>query len=205
MQLFRCGSCSRKFSNRPASHTTYPLHAIIETLSLYDRGYTLEESARRAGKRHRLTITKQLAASWKARYASFFPYFRIRDAVVVAHPPHTLILSARLHHGQVYEFSYHRGKTEHLLREGNATAFRVRSPQGRTLSRGTSPTSLEALQLYLEADRYPTRPLPRPGEARVADQAALQSHEGRDHRAQERRGRDGELRHPDRLAQHQAP
>lgn len=87
VQLFRCSGCSRKFSSRPASHTTYPLHAIIETLSLYDRGYTLEESARRAGKRHRLTITKQLAASWKDRYADRFPYFRIRDAVAAAPAP----------------------------------------------------------------------------------------------------------------------
>lgn len=89
VQLFRCAHCSRKFSQRPASHTTYPIHAIIETLSLYDRGYTLEESARRAGKRHRVSITKQLAASWKARYATSFPYFRIRDAIASAHPaPH---------------------------------------------------------------------------------------------------------------------
>jgi hypothetical protein len=152
VQLFRCDGCSRKFSSRPASHTTYPLHAIIETLSLYGRGYTLEESARRAGKRHRLTITKQLAATWKDRYADRFPYFRIRDAIAAAHPPHTLILSARLHHGQVYEFSYHRGKTEHLLREGGGgTAFRPRSPQGRSTSQAASPTSFEALRLFLEA------------------------------------------------------
>lgn len=86
MQLFRCAACLRKFSNRAAAHITYPIHAIIETLSLYDRGYTLAESARRAGKRHRVTITKQLAATWKARYADRFPYFRIRVLAVRRRP-----------------------------------------------------------------------------------------------------------------------
>ena len=148
LQLYRCSACSRKFSRRPAGHTTYPLHAIIETLSLYDRGYTLEESARRAGKRHRVSITKQLAASWKSRYASFFPYFRLRDTVAAAHPPHTLVLSARLHHGQVYEFSYHPGKTEHLLRGGSSASrspFRPQQPQYAPAA------SFEALRHFLES------------------------------------------------------
>ncbi len=77
-QLFQCAACKRKFSYRPARHIAYPIHAIIETLSLYNRGYTLEESARRAGKKHRLTISKQLAATWKTRYAGYFPYLRLR-------------------------------------------------------------------------------------------------------------------------------
>jgi hypothetical protein len=127
VQLFRCAGCSRKFSQRPAAHTTYPLHAIIETFSLYDRGYTLEESARRVGKRHHLSISKQLAATGKDRCADHFPYFRLRDAIAAAHPPHMLILSARLHHGQVYKLSYHRGKAEHLL-EAERTG-RARSPR----------------------------------------------------------------------------
>lgn len=133
VQLFRCAACSRKFSNRAAAHVTYPIHAIIETLSLYDRGYTLAESARRAGKRHRVTITKQLAATWKARYADRFPYFRVRDAVAAAHPPHTLILSARLHHGQVYDFSYHRGKAARLAAahdQARSPASQTRAPAG---------------------------------------------------------------------------
>lgn len=105
----------RKFSHSPAQQIAYPIHAIIETLSLYNRGYTLEESARRAGKRHRLTISKQLAGTWKSRYAEYFPYFRLRDAIARTSAPHDLILSSRFHHGQVYDFAYHRGKTDHLF------------------------------------------------------------------------------------------
>lgn len=115
VQLFLCAACKRKFSHNPARHVSFPIHAIIETLSLYNRGYTLEESARRAGKKHRLSISKQLANTWKTRYAQYFPYFRIRNTIASTRAPHDLVLSSRLHHGQVYDFAYHRGKTEHIL------------------------------------------------------------------------------------------
>ncbi|MFO1152055.1 MAG: PD-(D/E)XK nuclease family protein [Rhodospirillales bacterium] len=149
VQLFLCRHCRRKFSHRPSPHITYPIHAIIETLSLYNRGYTLEESARRAGKRHHLSISKQLAATWKDRYADRFPYFRIRDAIASACAPHSLILSARLHHGQVYDFSYHWGKTEHLLAR-NAPQSPLHD-QGKGRTHQGQHRSFEALRFFLES------------------------------------------------------
>jgi hypothetical protein len=121
VQLYKCNHCSRKFRDRAAHNTTYPIHAIIETLSLYNRGYTLEEAARRAGKRHRIAIRRQTAASWKERYAKHFPYLKIRDAIASTYAPHSLIPEARLHHGQVYDYAYHRGKLERIL-AGSAKA-----------------------------------------------------------------------------------
>ncbi len=124
VQIFRCTSCRRNFRDHFTHSTTYPIHAIIETLSLYDRGYTLDESSRRAGKRHRIAISKQVAATWKARYAKYFPYLTIRDAIANAYPPHTLISTARFHHGQVYDYAYHRGKMNRILaRDSKARSF----------------------------------------------------------------------------------
>jgi DNA-directed RNA polymerase subunit RPC12/RpoP len=74
VQLYQCNHCSRKFRERTAHRITYPIHAIIETVSLYNHGYTLDESARRAGNHHRIAISKQVAATWKARYTKYFPY-----------------------------------------------------------------------------------------------------------------------------------
>lgn len=114
VQLYKCTHCRRRFRDRATHNTTYPQKAIIETLSLYNRGYPLEEAAKRAGKRHRLQISRQTAASWKARYASFFPYFKIRHAVVAKFSPHDVITTTRLHHGQVYLYEYQRGKLQNL-------------------------------------------------------------------------------------------
>jgi transposase-like protein len=130
VQLYLCNHCARKFRDH-AIHgtlsTTYPVPAIIETLSLYDRGYTLDESARRAGKHHRVSISKQLAGTWKTRYARLFPYQKIRDKVASDYPPHTLIVTARFHHGQVYDFAYHRGKMAHALASNDASSENSRA------------------------------------------------------------------------------
>jgi len=125
VQIFQCKHCTRKFRDRAAHNTTYPIHTIIETLSLYNRGYTLEEAARRAGKRHRIAIRRQTAATWTKRYAEHFPYLKIRANIASTYAPHSLIAEARLHHGQVYDFAYHRGKLERILAGGEkARAFR---------------------------------------------------------------------------------
>ncbi len=133
VQLYSCTICSRKFRDRTQRNTTYPIRAIIETLSLYNRGYTLEESARRAGKKHRLTISRQTASTWMKRYSAYFPYFKIRSTIASNYSPHTLITTTRLHHGQVYGFEYHQGKTAHILAHNKSTA------------------ALSSVQTYLEA------------------------------------------------------
>ena len=117
-------------------NTTYPIPAIIETLSLYNRGYTLDESARRAGKRHRLSIRRQTAGSWKERYAKHFPYLKIRDAIASTYAPHSLIMESRLHHGQVYDYAYHRGKMQRIL--AGSTKARAFHPLKTLLE--TAPT-----------------------------------------------------------------
>jgi transposase-like protein len=46
--LFRCRSCRRTFSPGPRAirNKTYPLPEILEAFTLYDRGNTLEETAK---------------------------------------------------------------------------------------------------------------------------------------------------------------
>ncbi|MFZ0256947.1 MAG: PD-(D/E)XK nuclease family protein [Gammaproteobacteria bacterium] len=73
------------------------------------------ETAKRIGRKYSLPISKQLVGSWKHQYAQHFPYFRMREDIASQTPPHELILDTRLHHGQVYDYRYHRGKTNHLL------------------------------------------------------------------------------------------
>jgi hypothetical protein len=104
VQLYQCNHCNRKFRERTAHRITYPIHAIIETVSLYNHGYTLDESARRAGKHHRIAISKQVASTWKTRYAQYFPYLKVRNLIASTYPPHALMATARFHHGQVYDY-----------------------------------------------------------------------------------------------------
>jgi transposase-like protein len=43
VQLWRCGSCKRVFTPAPAAlrNKTYPLHVVLDAITLYNLGYTL--------------------------------------------------------------------------------------------------------------------------------------------------------------------
>lgn len=77
---------------------------------------------------------------------------RISASATASHPPHTLILSARLHHGQVYDFSYHRGKA--ALLAGGYASHASRGGGNGTVhdndSHDSADTSFGALLRFLE-------------------------------------------------------
>ena len=49
VQLWRCASCKRTFTPGPAAlrNKTYPLRTVIDALSTYSLGYSLEDTAAR--------------------------------------------------------------------------------------------------------------------------------------------------------------
>ena len=49
VQLWRCASCKRTFTPGPASirNKTYPLRTVLDALSTYSLGYSLEETVAR--------------------------------------------------------------------------------------------------------------------------------------------------------------
>lgn len=49
VQLWRCASCKRTFTPGPAAlrNKTYPIRTVLQALTLYDLGYSLNETAKR--------------------------------------------------------------------------------------------------------------------------------------------------------------
>src|SRR5208337_3612404 len=49
VQLWRCASCKRTFTPGPAAlrNKTYPIRTVLQALTLYNLGYSLNETARR--------------------------------------------------------------------------------------------------------------------------------------------------------------
>ena len=85
---------------------------------MYNRGYSLTETAERIGKRHNRTVSAATISNWLAQHPELTSYQRLRSAVQrAAHlSPPQLIKNIKLYHRQVYEFGYHRGKLA-LLQE----------------------------------------------------------------------------------------
>jgi hypothetical protein len=96
---------------------TYPVTEIIDGLTLYNRGHSLEEVAQRLSSRHGHTIVPSTISRWLQAHPALITYRRLRAQGRRRFSPPQVIRIVKLYHTQVYEFGYHRAKLA-FLREG---------------------------------------------------------------------------------------
>jgi transposase-like protein len=119
VQLWRCAACKRTFTPGPAAlrNKTYPLRMIRSTISDYDLGYTLEETAARLKKKTSRRVSPSTITAWLEQYSQHCSYRRLRAAGLRRYPANQTIRSIKLHHRQIYAYAYHRPKLD-FLRSG---------------------------------------------------------------------------------------
>ncbi len=124
VQLYRCHFCDRRFTPGTTQHRTYPMRVIVETLSRYNRLQSLTATLDGVRKKFGVRVPTSTARSWLQEFAGYLPFLRLRESAR-RHtiPAHQAIFEHRLFHGQVYDFKYHRTKTDLLL-----TAHRGNEP-----------------------------------------------------------------------------
>jgi len=88
---------------------------IVDVLSRYNRFATLENASKLAGKKYGITISATSAKRWIDKFEPYLPFLRLRDRAKKVSNLRHAILERRLFHGQVYDFKYHRIKTQLLL------------------------------------------------------------------------------------------
>jgi transposase-like protein len=119
VQLWSCASCKRVFTpGPPALHNkTYPLRMILSTLTDYNLGYSLSETAARLKNKTNRRVAPSTITSWLYEYRQHTSYRRLRGVGLTRFSPEQTLRSIKLYHRQVYGFAYHRSKLE-LLRAG---------------------------------------------------------------------------------------
>jgi transposase-like protein len=119
VQLWRCASCKRIFTPGPAAirGKTYPLRTVIDALSTYSLGYSLEDTAARLKSKSGRAIGTSTIAGWINQHRGLMGYLRLRDRGRRLFPPTQTIRSIKLYHRQIYRYAFHRSKLE-LLRRG---------------------------------------------------------------------------------------
>jgi len=77
VQLWRCASCKRVFT-RPAAlrSKTYPLRVVIDAITLYNLGYTLDATADKIHTQHGYRVGRSTIAAWLAEHRSLTTYTR---------------------------------------------------------------------------------------------------------------------------------
>jgi hypothetical protein len=110
VQLWYCRTCDRVFTPQKAKGRTYPLKIILESLILYHQGGTRAAVIKQIKDRFGIAIPERTLSNWLTEYRELTTYARLRPARATEYSPRRIVRSARLHHQQVYEYRYHRGK-----------------------------------------------------------------------------------------------
>jgi hypothetical protein len=119
VRLYHCGACDRRFTPGPRAlrNKTYPLGEILEALTAYNQGHSLEDVSRRLSSRHGHAINPATISRWLSAHPGLTTYRRLRAQGRRLFSPPQLIRIIKLYHAQVYEFAYHRAKLA-FLRDG---------------------------------------------------------------------------------------
>ena len=122
-QLFLCNSCKKVFTGQLVKGKQFPLRLILEGLSLYNIGHTLEKTCQLLKEQFGLDVKPQTLSDWVKEFAELCSYGRLRPYGLKMYSAHQVIQKVNLYHRQVYEFSYHRAKAALILQDFKHAKF----------------------------------------------------------------------------------
>ncbi len=140
VQLYLCKNeeCSRTFTAQDVKGKHFPLNVVIDSMSYYNLGFSLEETCRIIEKkfgapvpslpvvkpipsgtntRNFVAPTPATLSNWIEEYSELCRYSRIRPYATKMCKPQDTIEVVTMAHRQLYRFRYHRPKTTLMLTE----------------------------------------------------------------------------------------
>ena len=115
IQLYYCHHCQRKFTPLVTKGKTYPLKVILDTISLYNRFNSMEEAAKQVSEKYGLKVSFQNIPNWLRDFQQYLPFLRMRDFIEKKYDKRDILVESKMFHGQIYDFKYHRAKTDCLI------------------------------------------------------------------------------------------
>ncbi|MEM5810913.1 MAG: hypothetical protein QXP66_03350 [Candidatus Aenigmatarchaeota archaeon] len=110
VQIYRCKSCKKFFSSKNLKHKTYPAKVILNAISTYNLGFTLEKTKKEIAKRFKIKVPESTINSWIKEYSSICTFSRIREKALKQSKTEEMIFSKKLQHKQIYNFQLHKAK-----------------------------------------------------------------------------------------------
>lgn len=140
VQLYLCRDCRRTFTASAVKGKHYPLKVVIEGMSYYNLGFSLEETCqilkqkifnsqfpisnefpmtndRITKKVNNLAPSPSTLAGWITQYSGLCRYARLRPYAIKMCRPQDTVEVTTMAHRQLYRFRYHRPKLRLIIGE----------------------------------------------------------------------------------------
>ena len=122
-QLFYCKHCQKTFTQQKVKGYSYPLKVILDGISFYNTGWTLEESCNLLKEKFGLDVKPSTLSDWVKEFKELCSYTRMRDFGLKLFSANQAIQCIKLYHRQVFEFKYHRAKIALILQDFKHSKF----------------------------------------------------------------------------------
>ena len=117
VQIYFCQKCNKRFTSYITKNKTYPLHVIIDAISLHNGLYSIEEIQEVIAGRYGIKLSPRNVLNWLKEYQDHIPFLRMREFASKKYSRKELIEESKLIHQQIYNFKYHRAKLDFILNE----------------------------------------------------------------------------------------
>ena len=117
IQLYLCNNCNRTFTEQITKGKHYPIELILETISYYNLGHSLEATCRFIKDLTGSAPQPSSVSSWIKEFDQLCRFSRLREFAVKLYPPEEMVATANLAHRQLYRYLYHRGKCKIMVKE----------------------------------------------------------------------------------------
>jgi hypothetical protein len=109
-----CKSCKKFFTNKKLKFKSYPAAIVLQAISTYNLGYTLEQTKRIISSKFHLSLPLTTLHAWLKNYARICTFMRIRKQALAEFKPEQIILQQKFFHHQLYLFQLHQAKLKIL-------------------------------------------------------------------------------------------
>jgi transposase-like protein len=120
IQVFFCNYCQKKFTPLVTKGKSYPLALIIRSLVLYNKFMEPKEISQWIKDNYGLKIAPQTVSNWIKEYQTMVPFKRMREYLTLKKEKmdsREMVAESRLFHQQIYDFKYHRWKTDLVIEQ----------------------------------------------------------------------------------------
>ncbi len=120
IQVFYCNHCQKKFTPFLSKGKKYPISLILEALVCYNKFLEPKEIAQQIKERYGFNTAPQTVSNWIEEYESIIPFKRMREYLFLKKEKMNLremVAESRLFHQQIYDFKYHRWKTDLVIEQ----------------------------------------------------------------------------------------
>ncbi|OGJ16315.1 MAG: hypothetical protein A2632_01245 [Candidatus Pacebacteria bacterium RIFCSPHIGHO2_01_FULL_46_16] len=115
VQLYLCKDCRKTFTLQITKGKHYPLAIMLNAISLYNLGYSLEQVCQILQQRNDYRIQPTSVSRWLSETKELCRFERMRAYACKKYSPKDMVVHATLAHRQLYRFRFHQAKCNLII------------------------------------------------------------------------------------------